>query len=193
MAALTASSGHFSSISSNPLRVSSSGGNASREAIEKSACKNGSPAPSKITKVGIRTAQGRFITKFAILAHAPSSFSPSVEKANLILLGIFIGFCLTGNFNEKESLSNFVPSMTSIAGRTMIENTIAILTANVPPIPKLGSPVFSKNNMPISPIATVIPLKNTALPAVATVIAVAVLVSRPWLSSSRNRYTMNRE
>ena len=66
-------------------------------------------------------------------------------------------------------------------------------TASVPPIPKLGKPVFSKNNMPIKPIATVTPLKNTALPAVATVIAVDVLRSLPRLSSSLNRFTINKE
>ena len=37
MATLTAPSGHFSSMCSNPTRVSSSGGKASRDAIEKSA------------------------------------------------------------------------------------------------------------------------------------------------------------
>ena len=76
--------------------------------------------------------------------------------------------------------------------RTSIENIIATETARVPPIPKLGRPVFSKNNIPIRPIATVTPLKKTALPAVATVIAVDVLISRPLLSSSLNRLTINR-
>ena len=68
-----------------------------------------------------------------------------------------------------------------------------MLTAKVPPIPKLGSPVFSKNNIPMRPIATVIPLKNTALPAVAVVMAVAVLMSLPRFNSSLKRLTMNRE
>ena len=74
-----------------------------------------------------------------------------------------------------------------------MENIIATDTERVPPIPKLGRPVFSKNSMPIKPIATVTPLKKTALPAVATVIAVDVLRSLPRLSSSLKRFTMNRE
>ncbi len=65
---------------SNPTLVSSSGGRASLEAIEKSACKNGNPAPNKITKVGMRTAHGRFMTVTAILDQIPSSSSPSVLK-----------------------------------------------------------------------------------------------------------------
>ena len=83
--------------------------------------------------------------------------------------------------------------MTNIAGKTITENTIAILTAKVPPMPRLGNPVFSKNNIPINPIATVMPLKNTAFPAVATVIAVEVRMSRPRLSSSLNLLTMKSE
>jgi hypothetical protein len=83
--------------------------------------------------------------------------------------------------------------MAKIAGNTITENTIAMLTDRVPPIPKLGNPVFSKNNIPIRPIATVIPLKNMALPAVATEIAVEVLMSLPWFSSSLNLLTINNE
>ena len=75
----------------------------------------------------------------------------------------------------------------------MMENIIATETERVPPIPKLGRPVFSKNSIPIRPIATVTPLKKTALPAVATVIAVDVRISLPLLSSSLNRFTMNKE
>jgi hypothetical protein len=72
-----------------------------------------------------------------------------------------------------------VPEIAKIAGNTITENTIAILTDRVPPIPRLGNPVFSKNNMPIRPIATVIPLKNMALPAVATEITIKILISLP--------------
>ena len=57
----------------------------------------------------------------------------------------------------------------------------------------IGIPVFSKNNIPIKPIPTVTPLKNTALPAVATVIAVAVRRSWPRFNSSLKRLTMNKE
>ena len=90
-------------------------------------------------------------------------------------------------------MNTFFPRIAKTAGRTTIENIIATDTANVPPIPKLGSPVFSKNSIPINPIATVTPLKNTALPAVATVIAVEVLMSLPLFISSLNRLTMNNE
>ena len=83
-AALTAVSGHFSSICSNPTLVSSSGGKASRDAIEKSACRNGRPAPKRITSVCMRTAHGRSMTVVAIFAHTPSPVSFSVLKANLI-------------------------------------------------------------------------------------------------------------
>ena len=194
IAALTASSGHFSSINSKPLRVSSSGGNASLEAIEKSACKKGRPAPSRIINVGINTAQGRFITKLAILAHAPSSLTLSVSNEYFILFGTFICLPFKGNLKlNNKSLSNLLPSKLRIAGKTTIENTIAILTASVPPIPRLGRPVFSKNSMPIRPIATVIPEKNTALPAVATVIATEVRMSLPLFISSLNLYTINSE
>ena len=79
------------------------------------------------------------------------------------------------------------------AGRTITEKIIATETASVPPIPRLGNPVFSKNNMPMRPIATVIPLKKTALPAVATVMAVDVRMSRPRFNSSRKRLTKNKE
>ena len=75
----------------------------------------------------------------------------------------------------------------------MVEYTIAIETATVPPIPKLGRLVFLKNNIPIKPIATVIPEKNTALPAVAVLIATAVLTSLPMANSSLKRFTKNSE
>ena len=69
-----------------------------------------------------------------------------------------------------------------------------MVTANVPPMPKLGRLVLVKNNMPIKPIATVMPLKKTALPAVATLMAVAVRISSGWREiSSRKRFTMNKE
>ena len=129
-----------------------------------------------MTRVGIKTAHGRSITKLAIFAQAPSSFSFSMLKEN----GIF-------------PLKTRRPIRAKIAGKTITENTIAILTDKVPPIPKLGRPVFSKNSIPIRPIATVIPEKNTALPAVATVIAVDVFMSRPLFNSSLNRFTMKRE
>ena len=42
-------------------------------------------------------------------------------------------------------------------------------------------------------MATVKPLKKTALPAVAVVIAVAILISLPLAISSLNLFTKNRE
>ena len=82
IAELTADSGHFSSMCSKPTLVSSSGGNASLDAMEKSACKNGRPAPSSMINVGISTAHGLSITKLAIFAHIPLPSSFSVLKAN---------------------------------------------------------------------------------------------------------------
>ena len=176
VAEFTAPSGHFSSMCSKPTLVSSSGGSASLDAMEKSACKKGNPAPSRIINVGISTAHGLSITVFAIFDQIPSPSSLSVLNANGILY-----------------LNSLCPSIARTAGKTIIENIIATETAKVPPIPKLGRPVFSKNNIPIRPIATVTPLKNTALPAVATVIAVEILISLPRLSSSLNLLTMNKE
>ena len=116
------------------------------------------------------------MTVVAIFAQipVPSSFSVLKDK---------------GIFPRKTRC----PRIAIRAGSTMTEKIIATETASVPPIPRLGNPVFSKNNIPIRPIATVIPLKNTAFPAVATVMAVDVRMSRPRFSSSRNRLTKNNE
>ena len=68
-----------------------------------------------------------------------------------------------------------------------------MLTANVPPIPRLGILVFLKNSIPIKPIATVIPEKKTALPAVDTENAIEVRKSFPEESSSLNLITKKSE
>ena len=68
-----------------------------------------------------------------------------------------------------------------------MEVNIAILTANVPPIPIDGVCVFLKKSSPRSPVATVKPEKNTARPAVAVDMAIAVRVSCPSASSSLYR------
>jgi hypothetical protein len=47
--------------------------------------------------------------------------------------------------------------------------------AHMPPHPSDGKPVFSKNNIPVNPTITVIPEKKIARPAVALVMAIAVL------------------
>ncbi len=51
----------------------------------------------------------------------------------------------------------------------------------------------SKITRPDSPIPTAIPLKATALPAVATARSTASATVRPRRSSSRNRLTMKSE
>ena len=129
-----------------------------------------------MTSVGISTAHGRSITVVAIFAQTPSPVSFSVLKANLIF-----------------PTNTLWPRIASTAGNTMTEKSIATETANVPPIPRLGKPVPVKKSIPINPIATVTPLKKTALPAVATVIAVDVRISLPLFNSSRKRLTRKRE
>ena len=69
------------------------------------------------------------------------------------------------------------PSNAKSEGSITIDVSIAILTPNVPPIPIDGVLVFLKNKRPRSPTATVNPEKNTARPAVAVVMAMAVLIS----------------
>ena len=168
------SSGHTSSVISIPFLASSSGGRDSIEDSENSANKNGTPAPPNRRTIGMKTAHGLFMTVVAICFHTPSSLS--IVNA----YGTFPLFTLC-------------PRIASTAGNVRIENNIAIETAKVPPIPREGSVVFLKNNKPIKPIATVRPLKKTALPAVAVVIAVAVLISRSLPISSLNLFTKKRE
>jgi hypothetical protein len=89
---------------------------------------------------------------------------------------------LTQKDMPTELLASFSQELASY-----LQSGMAILTAIVPPIPRLGIPDALKNNRPIRPIATVSPLKKTALPAVAVVIATAVLTSRLFSNSSRKR------
>ena len=72
----------------------------------------------------------------------------------------------------------FLTEVTAIYGvRNAGKTTLAkkLLAAHMPPQPSDGKPVFSKNNIPINPTITVIPEKKIARPAVALVMAIAVL------------------
>ena len=90
-AALEVLFGQISSMRSSPSRDSSSGGNASRLASENSAWKNGRPAPRRMMRVGMSTAQGRSITVFAIFAQTPSpSLLVSILKENGSLRPVLI-------------------------------------------------------------------------------------------------------
>ena len=122
-----------------------------------SACKKGDPANINTITAGTKTVKGLFITPLAIFDQKPSS-PASTPKEN-------------GTLNEL-TLS---PSKDRIAGSRTMEEVRATAVAQIPPHPKEGRPVFSKNSIPISPTMTVIPEKKIALPAVALVIAIAVL------------------
>ena len=140
-----------------------------------SACKNGDPANINTMTAGTKTAKGLFITPLAIFDQKPSS-PASTPKEN-------------GTLNEF-TLS---PSKDRIAGSRTMDEVRATAVAQIPPHPNEGRPVFSKKSIPISPTMTVIPEKKIALPAVALVIAIAVLWSLPLPSSSLNLFTMKRE
>ena len=117
------------------------------------------PAPINRIRIGIRVRTGRRMTKSASLNHSPS---PSVS-------------C----FIPKGTLKRltFSPRIANIAIKNVVEKNTARATARAPPMPMEGRPVPSKNSMPVNPITTVIPLKNTAFPAVALVIASASRLS----------------
>ena len=89
--------------------------------------------------VGISTVHGRSMTRLAMRAHVPSSLA-DMSRAKGILILLTLG-----------------PSQASTAGRTIVEYTMAMVTAIVPPMPKDGSEVLVKKSMPIRPMATVIP------------------------------------
>ena len=118
---------------------------------------NGEPAINRTNIAGTSTEIGRFITPSAIRDQNPSSpFVLSIAKGTLY----------------EFTLS---PKRDNTAGSKTIDDVNATKDAQIPPHPKDGNPVFSKNNMPISPTITVIPEKKIARPAVALVIAMAVL------------------
>ena len=143
--------------------------------MPQSAWRKGEPAISRTITAGISTDKGRFITPSAIHDQKPSS--------------LFVSVIEKGTFNE------FIlsPNNDNIAGKRTTDETKATRVAHIPPQPSDGKPVFSKNNIPINPTITVIAEKKIALPAVALVIAIAVLWSLPLRNSSLNRLTMNNE
>ena len=69
------------------------------------------------------------------------------------------------------------PSIANIDGSKITDDVRATRVAQIPPHPSDGNPVFSKNSMPVRPATTVRPENRIALPAVALVIAIAVLLS----------------
>ena len=143
--------------------------------IPYSACKNGDPASISTITAGTKTAKGLFITPPATLDQKPSSLVSTPNE--------------NGTLNEL-TLS---PNRDKAAGRRTIEDVRATAVAQIPPHPRDGSPVFSKKSIPMRPTITVMPEKKMARPAVALVIAIAVLWSLPLPSSSLNLFTMNSE
>ena len=140
-----------------------------------SACRNGDPASISTITAGTKTENGLLITPLATFDQKPSSpVSPANENGTL----------------KEFTLS---PNRDRIAGRRTIEDVRATAVAQIPPHPSEGSPVFSKNSIPIRPTMTVIPEKKIARPAVALVIAMAVLWSRPLPISSLNLLTIKSE
>ena len=69
------------------------------------------------------------------------------------------------------------PSTASTAGRSVSAEVTASPTTIAPAIPTERKTMNSNRISPISPSSTVRPLKNTALPAVATVVATASLMA----------------
>ena len=118
---------------------------------------NGEPAINRSNTAGTSTETGFFITPSAILDQKPSSATSS--------------FIANGTLNEL-TLS---PKRDNTAGSKTMDEVNATNVAHMPPHPSDGKPVFSKNNIPVNPTITVIPEKKIARPAVALVMAIAVL------------------
>ena len=85
------------------------------------------------------------------------------------------------------------PSRLRIAGSRVSAASTAANTAAMAPMPRLAKIDIGTMSMPTMASTTVMPLKNTALEAVAAAAPMASSLSRPPARSSRYRETMNRE
>ena len=94
--------------------------------------------------------------------------------------------------NGSLSRLTRVPRSLSTAGSSVSAASTAIATTRMAPAPRLVNMVFGTSSIPSKARTTVIPLKNTARPAVSLAAETAWSLERPRASSSRKRDTMNR-
>ena len=140
-------------------------------------CRNGSPSTSSSVSVGTRTATGWRMTRRASLAHGPSAPGSAVTR-------------------RTASASIRVPRIARIAGSSVRAEATARPTTIAPAIPTERRIMNSNSTRPSRPSRTVRPEKNTARPAVATVIRTASATrSGPSrrASSSRKRLVISSE
>ncbi len=86
----------------------------------------------------------------------------------------------------------FFPNIPSTAGNNMVEITTESATEVIPPIPTENIILIGKNSNALRLINTARPLKKTAFPAVASVIATASITDSVRLISCRKRLTINK-
>ena len=85
------------------------------------------------------------------------------------------------------------PSFASTAGSSVFARITDVSTPSAPPTPMIVMKLRPITNRPVIEIATVMPAKMTARPAVAAAPAAASRGDNPSCSSCLNRVTMNSE
>ncbi len=170
-------------------RLSMPGGSTEASGMPWLRRRNGVPRSSRKASVGISTANGRAITRWAMRSQRDSRAVSAAMRT-----GSAERRAAPGRAGRRCcSALTRGPSMPRTAGRNVSAKKTEAATTSAPPMPNERSAVGSKRSSPDSPTATARPENATALPLVATVISTAVATSRPRRSSSRKRLTMKSE
>jgi len=135
---------------SNASRDGTDGGRIVASGALKRTDRNGMPSTSRSERVGTRTATGWRMTRRASRAQGPSAPGSTATL-------------------RTGSASIRVPRIARVAGSRVTAAATASPTTIAPAIPTERRIMNSNSTRPSSPRSTVRPLKNTALPAVATV------------------------